>query len=79
VAALPRLKLRGLMCIPPEETEPVRQRDWFARLRVLRDDLNAGGLGLDTLSMGMSADFQAAIAEGSTIVRLGTALFGPRP
>ena len=79
VAALPRLKLRGLMCIPPEETDPARQRAWFAQLRVLRDQLNAHGLDLDTLSMGMSADFEAAIAEGSTIVRLGTALFGDRP
>lgn len=79
VAQLPRMKLRGLMCIPPEEAEPARQRAWFARLRGLRDELNAGGLSLDTLSMGMSADFQAAIMEGSTIVRLGTALFGARP
>ncbi|GAC1695501.1 MAG: YggS family pyridoxal phosphate-dependent enzyme [Steroidobacteraceae bacterium] len=79
VAALPRLRLRGLMCIPPVETEPARQRAWFARLRALRDEANAGGLGLDTLSMGMSADFPAAIAEGATIVRLGTALFGERP
>lgn len=79
VAALPRLRLRGLMCIPPEETDPARQRAWFAQLRALRDEVNAGGLNLDTLSMGMSADFQAAIAEGSTIVRLGTALFGARP
>jgi uncharacterized pyridoxal phosphate-containing UPF0001 family protein len=67
------------MCIPPEEAEPGRQRAWFAQLRVLRDELNAGGLSLDTLSMGMSADFEAAIMEGSTIVRLGTALFGARP
>lgn len=79
VAQLPRLKLRGLMCIPPEEAQVARQRAWFAQLRVLRDELNAGGLALDTLSMGMSADFQAAIMEGSTIVRLGTALFGARP
>jgi hypothetical protein len=79
VAALPRLALRGLMCIPPEDTEPARQRAWFARLRQLRDQLNAGGARLDTLSMGMSGDFEAAIAEGATIVRLGTALFGPRP
>ncbi len=78
VAALPRLALRGLMCIPPEETDPARQRAWFARLRQLRDQLNAGGARLDTLSMGMSGDFEAAIAEGATIVRLGTALFGPR-
>src|SRR5207244_651839 len=51
VAALPRLTLRGLMCIPPEETEPARQRAWFAQLRQLRDQLNAGGARLDTLSM----------------------------
>jgi PLP dependent protein len=78
VAALPRLTLRGLMCIPPEETDPSRQREWFARLRALRDSLNAGGLRLDTLSMGMSGDFEAAIQEGATLVRIGTALFGPR-
>jgi PLP dependent protein len=79
VARLPRLALRGLMCIPPEETEPARQRAWFARLRRLRDDLNAAGHCLDTLSMGMSADFESAIREGATIVRLGTVLFGARP
>jgi PLP dependent protein len=78
VAKLPRLALRGLMCIPPEETEPARQRAWFAKLRELRDQLNVQGARLDTLSMGMSGDFEAAIAEGATIVRLGTALFGPR-
>jgi len=79
VARLPPLTLRGLMCIPPEEAEPARQRAWFARLRGLRDDLNATGYSLDTLSMGMSADFEAAIEEGATIVRLGTVLFGARP
>jgi PLP dependent protein len=79
VARLPRLTLRGLMCIPPEESEPARQRAWFAQLRALRDELNASGGRLDTLSMGMSGDFEAAILEGATIVRLGTALFGPRP
>jgi PLP dependent protein len=78
VAKLPRLALRGLMCIPPEEAEPARQRAWFAKLRELRDQLNVQGARLDTLSMGMSGDFEAAIAEGATIVRLGTALFGPR-
>jgi hypothetical protein len=78
VAALPHLALRGLMCIPPEETDPGRQREWFARLRALRDSLSAGGLALDTLSMGMSGDFEAAIQEGATFVRIGTALFGPR-
>ena len=79
VAQLPRLALRGLMCIPPEETEPARQRAWFARLHVLKDELNRTGLALDTLSMGMSADFEAAIQEGATLVRLGTILFGARP
>jgi PLP dependent protein len=78
VAALPRLALRGLMCIPPEETQALRQRAWFARLRALRDELNAAGAGLDTLSMGMSGDFEAAIEEGATVVRIGTALFGAR-
>ena len=78
VAALPRLKLRGLMCIPPEETDPERQRIWFARLRQLQEGLNAQGAGLDVLSMGMSADLEAAVLEGSTCVRVGTALFGPR-
>jgi PLP dependent protein len=79
VALLPRLTLRGLMCIPPEEREPARQRAWFAKLRVLMEERNAAGCRLDTLSMGMSADFEAAIAEGATIVRLGTVLFGARP
>jgi PLP dependent protein len=79
VSALPRLKLRGLMCIPPEETEVPRQRAWFRELRALYLALNAQGLNLDTLSMGMSGDFEAAIEEGATLVRVGTALFGPRP
>ncbi len=79
VARLPHLTLRGLMCIPPEETEPARQRLWFARVRMLRDELNAAGHCLDTLSMGMSGDFESAIREGATIVRLGTVLFGARP
>ena len=79
VARLPRLALRGLMCIPPEETDPGRQRAWFRELRRLFETLNAGGAALDTLSMGMSGDFEAAIEEGATIVRVGTALFGPRP
>ena len=79
VAALPRLKLRGLMCLPPAEADPARQRHWFAELARLQDELNAHGAGLDTLSMGMSDDFEAAIAAGATIVRLGTVLFGSRP
>jgi PLP dependent protein len=79
VAELPRLKLRGLMCIPPEESDPERQRLWFAKLRQLQEALNTQGSALDTLSMGMSADLEAAVLEGSTCVRVGTALFGPRP
>jgi hypothetical protein len=79
VASLPRLILRGLMCLPPEEDEPARQRHWFRKLREALESLNATGLALDTLSMGMSGDLEAAIQEGATIVRVGTALFGPRP
>jgi PLP dependent protein len=79
VEKLPRLALRGLMCIPPEESDAARQRAWFARLRGLLEALNAAGSRLDTLSMGMSNDFETAILEGATIVRIGTALFGPRP
>jgi pyridoxal phosphate enzyme (YggS family) len=78
VAGLPRLSLRGLMCIPPPEQEPGRQRHWFAQLRQLRDELNAAGHELDVLSMGMSGDFELAIAEGATHVRVGTAIFGAR-
>lgn len=78
VAALPQLVLRGLMCIPPEEDDPARQRQWFAELRRHRDALAARGHRLDVLSMGMSGDFEQAIAEGATHVRIGTALFGPR-
>ncbi len=78
VAAMPGLRLRGLMCIPRERDGLEAQRRPFARLRALLEALNADGLGLDTLSMGMSADFPAAIREGATIVRIGTALFGPR-
>ena len=78
VAALPRLRLRGLMCItePTEDLELLRSR--FAVLRRLRDELVAAGLALDTLSMGMSHDIEPAIAEGATIVRVGTAIFGER-
>ncbi len=78
VAALPRLRLRGLMCLPAIRTTFEEQRKPFARLRELRDTLAGLGLQLDTLSMGMSSDFVAAIHEGATIVRLGTALFGQR-
>lgn len=78
VAALPNLKLRGLMAIPEPETDVSKQRAAFARLRGLLEECNAAGLQLDTLSMGMSADLAAAIAEGATIVRIGTAIFGAR-
>jgi pyridoxal phosphate enzyme (YggS family) len=78
VAELPRLTLRGLMCLPPSLPDESSQRAMFARLRRHLEELNSQGLGLDTLSMGMSADFQAAIAEGATHVRIGTALFGSR-
>jgi len=78
IAALPRLKLRGLMCVPPAEDQPARQRHWFAEVRLLFESLNARGAALDTLSMGMSADLEAAVLEGATMVRVGTALFGPR-
>lgn len=78
VARLPRLALRGLMALPPAETDPARQRRWFAELRTLLEGLNAAGHRLDALSMGMSGDFEAAILEGATHVRVGTALFGAR-
>jgi pyridoxal phosphate enzyme (YggS family) len=78
VSQLPRLRLRGVMCMPPAETEVARQRHWFRETRQLFDYLNEHGFGLDTLSMGTTADFEPAIAEGSTMVRIGTAIFGPR-
>ncbi len=78
VAALPRLSLRGLMALPPEETEPARQRAWFGELRRLLEELNRAGYRLDALSMGMSGDYEAAIAEGATHLRIGTAVFGER-
>lgn len=78
IAELPRLKLRGLMCIPEERAAGEDRREPFRRLRLLAESLEQEGLELDTLSMGMSGDYVAAIHEGATIVRLGTALFGPR-
>ena len=78
VAALPNLTLRGLMAIPEPAVEFEQQRAAFARLRVLYEQLRADGLALDTLSMGMSADLRAAIFEGATIVRVGSAIFGSR-
>ena len=79
IAKLPRLELRGLMAVPAPSDDIAAQRLPFAQLRELRDQLNRQGLQLDTLSMGMSHDFAAAIAEGATIVRIGTAIFGSRP
>jgi PLP dependent protein len=78
VSALPQLRLRGIMCMPPAESDVSRQRQWFREARQVFDYLNEQGHGLDTLSMGTSADFEAAIAEGATLVRIGTAIFGPR-
>lgn len=79
VARLPRLRLRGLMCIPEPAPDFTSQRDLFLRAKVLFDQLNAQGLALDTLSMGMSDDLEAAVAAGSTMVRVGRAVFGSRP
>lgn len=78
VAALPRLALRGLMAIPAPAEGEAAQREPFRRLHQLFEQLRAQGLALDTLSMGMSHDIEAAIAEGATIVRVGTAIFGAR-
>jgi PLP dependent protein len=77
-AELPRVRLRGLMCVPPPQANAAAERALFGRLRTLLEELNAGGLKLDTLSMGMSGDYESAIAEGATLVRIGTALFGSR-
>lgn len=78
VASLPNLRLRGLMAVPEPEDDIDKQRAAFAQLRILFEQLRAQGLTLDTLSMGMSADMPAAIAEGATIVRIGSAIFGNR-
>jgi pyridoxal phosphate enzyme (YggS family) len=78
VAELPRLSLRGLMSLSPAEADAGRQRHWFRTLRELLEARNAAGHRLDSLSMGMSGDHAAAIAEGATHVRIGTALFGER-
>ncbi len=78
IAAAPRLQLRGLMAIPEPHPDPAVRRAAFRRLRALFDQLAARHPGVDTLSMGMSDDFELAIAEGSTLVRVGTALFGAR-
>jgi len=78
VATLPRLGLRGLMCIPEPAPDFVAACAVFARARALFDEINLAGMGLDTLSMGMSADLEAAVASGSTMVRVGSAIFGER-
>ncbi len=78
VRALPRLRLRGLMAVPEPSDDTGLQRGRFAGLRTLFEQLNAAGFGLDTLSMGMSQDLEAAVMEGATIVRVGTAIFGER-
>lgn len=78
VAALPRVRLRGLMAIPEPVADPAAQRVPHRRLRELLLALQRDGLALDTLSMGMTADLEAAIAEGATLVRVGTAIFGVR-
>ena len=75
IAALPNLVLRGLMTLPPQSGTPAR---WFSELAALRALLAAEGIALDSLSMGMSADFEEAIAAGATLVRIGTAIFGSR-
>lgn len=78
VARLPRLQLRGLMCIPDPQPDFEAMKAVFLRARALYEDLRGSGLPLDTLSMGMSADLEAAIHAGSTLVRVGTAIFGGR-
>jgi len=75
---LPKLNLRGLMCLPTARSGILEQRVPFATLRELANDLKSGGIETNTLSMGMSGDFRAAIIEGATMVRIGTALFGER-
>ena len=77
-ADLKRVTLRGLMCVPPPQPTAAAERAVFAQLKALKERLNAEGHHLDTLSMGMSGDFESAIAEGATHVRIGTALFGSR-
>jgi pyridoxal phosphate enzyme (YggS family) len=79
VAAQPRLALRGLMAIPAPLPDPERRRDAFRRMRALFEQLRAAYPQVDTLSMGMSDDVALAVAEGATMVRIGTALFGARP
>jgi len=79
ISELPGLKLRGLMTLPEPQDDFLAQRQPFAELARLQGELNAAGYALDVLSMGMSADLEAAVAEGATHLRIGTAVFGPRP
>ena len=78
ISAMPNLRLRGLMAIPEPESDPVKQRQPFAAMKALFDELVQAGYDLDTLSMGMSDDMETAIQEGATTVRIGTAFFGKR-
>lgn len=78
VSALPRLRLRGVMALPAPSNDPKTQAEALSRVKSVFDSLTAAGIPLDTLSMGMSQDLEAAIAQGSTLVRVGTALFGKR-
>ena len=78
VRVLPRVRLRGLMCMLPYGASEQAQADGFGGLRRLKEDAAARGIVLDTLSMGMSADLEQAVAQGATLLRIGTALFGPR-
>ena len=79
VASLPRLALRGLMTLPEPAADFAAQKAVHMKAKALFDELRGAGLALDTLSMGMTADLEAAIAAGSTMVRVGTAIFGTRP
>ncbi len=79
VAGIDGLRLRGLMCMPEESASPELLRERFGQLRELKEDIQLRCGPLDTLSMGMSADFELAIEQGSTMVRIGSAIFGPRP
>lgn len=78
ISGMPNLRLRGLMAIPEPESDPVKQREPFAAMKALFDQLVQSGYQLDTLSMGMSDDMETAIQEGATTVRIGTAIFGKR-
>lgn len=77
-ALLPGIEVAGLMCIPPFTDNPEDSRPHFRRLRELMDEMNSAGLGLTELSMGMTQDYEAAVEEGATLVRVGTAIFGER-